>query len=114
MTQIRSHDDLAQAVRDYLDANMDRRITLSQLHETFHVSGTLIKAAYRECFGVSVYADTKRRKMLSAARALAETDRSVLEIAGMHGYDNASKFAAAFRSVHGVAPRAFRARSAGQ
>ena len=35
--------------------------------------------------------------------------RQVLDIAGQFGYDNASKFAKAFRSVIGVSPSAYRA-----
>ena len=103
-----SHVRLAHAVRKHLDAHMDRRITLAQLSERFHASGTQIKAAYRETFGVSVYADTRARKMREAGRLLRETGLSVLEIAGRLGYDNASKFAAAFRAVMGVTPLHYR------
>ncbi len=105
------HASLASAVRDYLDRHPEKRVTLAELETVFHVSGTTIKAAYREAFGASLYADTKRRKMLAAAEALRNTSRTVLEIAGSLGYDNASKFAAAFRSVHGVSPTEYRERS---
>ena len=104
----RSREQLAYDIRAYLDARMNRRVTLRQLSEAFHVSGTLIKVVYREAFGESLYADTRARKMHSAARTLRETECSILEIAGMYGYDNASKFAAAFRSVMGTTPLAYR------
>ena len=105
----RAHAALAAAVRDYLDECPERRVTLAELETVFHVSGTTIKSVYRETFGASLYADTKRRKMLAAAEALRSSERTVLEIAGSLGYDNASKFAAAFRSVHGVSPTEYRA-----
>ena len=38
--------------------------------------------------------------------------RQVLDIAGQFGYDNASKFAKAFRDVVGVSPREYRAGAA--
>ena len=104
-----AHASLAAAVRDYLDRHPERRVTLAELETEFHVSGTTIKSTYRDAFGASLYADTKRRKMLAAAEALRNTDRTVLEIAGSLGYDNASKFAAAFRSIHGVSPTEYRA-----
>ena len=44
-----------------------------------------------------------------AAALLRETDRTVLDIACQFGYDNASKFARAFRDVIGVSPREYRA-----
>ena len=104
-----AHAALAAAVRDYLDQHAERRVTLAELESVFHVSGTQIKTTYRDAFGgASLYADTKRRKMLAAAEALRHTDCTVLEIAGSLGYDNASKFAAAFRSIHGVSPTEYR------
>ena len=103
------HASLAAAVRDYLDQHPEKHVTLAKLETVFHVSGTTIKTAYREFFGESLYAHTKRRKMFAAADALRSTSRTVLEIAGSLGYDNASKFAAAFRSVHGVSPTEYRA-----
>ena len=105
----RAHATIAAAVRDYLDGHPERRVTLAELETVFHVSGTTIKSVYRETFGASLYADTKRRKMLAAAEALRSSERTVLEIAGSLGYDNASKFAAAFRSIYGVSPTGYRA-----
>lgn len=51
----------------------------------------------------------RAQKMHSAAQLLRTSDRTVLDIAGQFGYDNASKFAKAFRSVIGVSPSAYRA-----
>ena len=58
--------------------------------------------------GVSFYAYLKAWKMESAAFMLEYTDKTVLEIAGEHGYDNAGKFASAFRLVKGMPPGEFR------
>ena len=104
-----SHAELAAAVRGSLAEHPERRVTLAELEKVFHVSGTTIKSTYREAFGASLYADTKRRKMLAAAEVLRGTNRTVLEIAGSLGYDNASKFAAAFRSIYGMSPTEYRA-----
>ena len=48
------------------------------------------------------------QKMHGAAELLRSTDRTVLDIAGQFGYDNASKFARAFRDVIGVSPNEYR------
>ena len=103
-----AHNQLAESVQAYLDAHPDCRVTLLDLQEVFHVSGTQIKSAYKARYGMSLYADTKARKMRAAAAALRETNDTVLEIAGRFGYDNAGKFAAAFRSVMGVTPLRYR------
>jgi AraC-like DNA-binding protein len=48
--------------------------------------------------------------MTAASKLLAETDQSILEIAGKYGYENGSKFAGAFRSVMGTSPSEYRRR----
>ena len=46
--------------------------------------------------------------MKEASRLLAETDMSIMDIASDLGYSNASKFAAAYRSVTGMQPALYR------
>lgn len=104
----RAQVDLAKDVSQYLLAHMDDRITLEQISEQFHVSGTHIKNTFKGVYGVSLGAYIRTQKMESAAYMLEYTDKSILEIAGEHGYDNSSKFASAFRSVKGVAPNEYR------
>jgi transcriptional regulator, araC family len=101
---------LAREVCAYLTARMDERITLDMLAHAFHVSGTSIKNSFKAVYGASLYAFIRTQKMQAAAKRLAETDRSVLEIAGEFGYDNASKFAKAFRDALGMTPGEFRRR----
>lgn len=99
---------LAREVCAYLTARMDERITLDMLAREFHVSGTSIKNSFKAAYGESLYAYIRTQKMQAAAKRLTETDQSVLEIAGDFGYDNASKFAKAFRDAFGVTPGEYR------
>ncbi|MBS6397356.1 MAG: helix-turn-helix transcriptional regulator [Clostridiales bacterium] len=99
---------LAKNIADYLTENMYEKITLKQAAEEFHVSETAVKNVFKAVYGVPFYAYIKTLKMESASYMLEYTDKTVLEIAGEHGYDNASKFAVAFRSVKGVSPGEYR------
>lgn len=103
---------LAKRVAQYLTENMYEKITLEQAANAFYASATAIKTSFKAVFGVSFYAYVKTQKMESAAYMLEYTDRTVSDIANAHGYDNSSKFANAFRSVKGMSPAAYRARSA--
>ncbi len=103
-----SQVELAKHVAGYLTENMEVKITLEQAAARFHVSATAIKTAMKSVYGVSFYAYIKAQKMESAAYMLEYTDKSVIEIANEHGYDNSSKFAAAFRSIKGMAPGEYR------
>ena len=99
---------LAKAVSQYLINQMDERITIEELSSHFHVSGTYIKNTFKAVYGVSVYSYIRARKMESAAYMLEHTEKSILEIAGEHGYDNGSKFANAFRAIKGMTPSEYR------
>ncbi len=103
-----AHARLAKEVCRYLTEQMDRKVTLNMLAETFHVSATLIKTCFKDVYGVSVYSYIRTQKMEKAAVMLRETEMQVTEIAGALGYDNSSKFAKAFKDVQGVAPVAYR------
>lgn len=99
---------LAKSVRTYVCDHMSEHFTIEELSRKFQVSPTQLKKSFRNVYGNSVYAYFRTQKMLSAARLLRDTDRTILDIAGEYGYDNGSKFAKAFREVMGMTPRDFR------
>ena len=100
---------LARQASRFIAAHMDERITIAEIAGHFRVSPTRLKESFRAAYGQSVYAAARSQKMHAAARLLRESDQRVAEIAGQFGYDNASKFARAFREVIGVAPNEYRA-----
>lgn len=99
---------LAVQISRYLTEHMDSRITLDQLADRFLVSATQIKSSVKSVYGTSVYNYIRMQKMQSAAKMLRDTELSVSEIAGRFGYDNASKFAGAFKTVMGTTPKEYR------
>ena len=100
---------LAEQVKACLLAEPDRTLTLKSLSQQFNVSEAQIKSSFTGVYGMSPAAYTRSQRMHCAAALLRETDRTVLDIACQFGYDNASKFARAFRDVIGVSPREYRA-----
>lgn len=80
-------------------AEPDRTLTLKSLSQQFNVSEAQIKSSFTGVYGMSPAAYTRSQRMHCAAALLRETDRTVLDIACQFGYDNASKFARAFRDV---------------
>lgn len=100
--------ELARDVCRYLTEHISDRVTLQQLAAKFHVSGTSIKNCFRTVYGTSVYGYIRTQKMQMAAELLRTDSATVTEIAGRFGYDNASKFASAFRTVIGASPAEYR------
>ena len=99
---------LAGQVRTCLLSEPDQTITLQALSRRFGVSAAQIKSSFTGVYGMSPAAYVRAQRMHGAAELLRQTNRTVLDIAGQFGYDNASKFAKAFRDVIGVSPREYR------
>lgn len=96
--------DTIKAIEKYLTAHLAEKITIDQLSEWFHISLTTMKSAFKEVYGDSIYSYMKTYKMQHAAIRLKEEDKEISEVAGLVGYENASKFAAAFKDVIGMNP----------
>ena len=92
----KSQAELAEQASTYMLEHMDKKITISEISEMLHVSQTQLKNSFRNYYGESVYKYIRSRKM------------QLMEIAGMYGYENCSKFAAAFRGEYGVSPSSYR------
>ena len=101
---------LAREIGQYLTEHIREHVTLKELSQQLHLSETHIKKTFQCVSGVTPRAFILEQKIESAARMLEQTNKSVLEIANAHGYDNASKFSRVFRSVKGVAPNEYRNR----
>ena len=120
MKQTRPMRDAAQAlyserqlVEDTFSFCMEHKqqhFTISFLAERAGVSPTKLKQVYRCVYGTSLFAHIRREKILFAAYELAVTNDKVVDIAEACGYDNASKFSAAFCSTLGCTPTEYRRR----
>ena len=104
----RTQTELARRISEYLLARTEQKVTVSELAEKFGVSAAQVKSSFQGVYGMTPAAFLRAQKMHGAAEILRKTDRTVLDIAGQFGYDNASKFAKAFRDVIGVSPNAYR------
>lgn len=82
--------------------------SLPELARAVGLNEFKLKVGFRARFGDSVFAYLRAQRMDRARRLLAARELSVTEIAGRVGYENASKFAAAFRKHFGRPPTAFR------
>lgn len=104
----KSQAELANQASIYILEHMDKKITIKEIAEQMHVSQTQLKNSFRNYYGNSVYKYVRSRKMQRAAALLIDGKLSVMEIAGMLGYENCSKFSAAFRNEYGLSPSNYR------
>jgi AraC-like DNA-binding protein len=104
----RTQVELVKTVSDYITKNLNGRITVKQLTLEFGVSDTYLQNAFRSVYGMPVISFIRTQKMQSAAQTLIHTTRTIDEIAEEFGYENESKFSAAFKRIMGDTPGVYR------
>lgn len=104
----RSHVTAAKEAKKYLLAHLDEHITITELADMLGISSTSLKICFKGVYGDTINGYITNCKMQKAASLLKNTDKSVLEIAGIVGYNNGSKFAGAFRRVMNKSPNEYR------
>lgn len=104
----RSQVTAAKEAKKYLLAHLDEHITITELADMLGISPTSLKICFKGVYGDTINGYITNCKMQKAASLLKNTDKSVLEIAGIVGYNNGSKFAGAFRRVMNKSPNEYR------
>lgn len=104
----RSDIERLERARHLLLARMDAPPSLPELARLVGLNEVKLKTGFRALFGNSVFAYLRTERLTEARRLLQRGRASVSEVALRVGYDNPSKFAAAFRKQFGMPPSALR------
>ncbi len=97
-----------ELVRAELDKNILQPPSIDQLALIAEMSVTKLYRCFKEQYKITINDYIRRGKMKYAMRMLWNDAMSIKNIATKIGYENASKFSAAFKRVHGFSPRHFR------
>lgn len=83
----------------------DKNFTVEELSKMFGIPESTLRKNFREIYGSPIYKYIKKYKINKAAELIKnETDLRISDVAERVGYDNPSKFAAAFKDVIGMTP----------
>ncbi|HWR23668.1 MAG TPA: AraC family transcriptional regulator [Feifaniaceae bacterium] len=97
-----------RALRDDILRQPDVHLPIGRLCARYSMGSTLLKSAFKAIYGQTIYAFLRECRMQAAAASLEGGRKSIAAIAADVGYENASKFSAAFRGVMGVSPSQYR------
>lgn len=100
----RSQVEKVRAVKAYLCDNPNKKVTLRELSAKFAIPLSTLRSCFKAMYGQSIYAFTKQFRLQKAAQLLRTTELSVMDIALETGYENPSKFTAAFKEKFAVTP----------
>ena len=99
---------IAEDTLSFCMEHMQEHYTIQHLAKRAGISPTKLKSIFRRVYDAPLFAYIRAEKMRIAARELVDSNKCILDIAEACGYDNASKFSAAFRDVMGCSPKEYR------
>lgn len=101
-----------QQAYQFIIENPFSKVTIAELAEMCHVAESSMKRCFTSIAGNSIGAFMKVKRMEAAADLLVSAPQlSIGEVAEAAGYENQSKFSAAFKAVFGMTPFAYRCKS---
>ncbi|MGG6310421.1 AraC family transcriptional regulator [Paenibacillus macerans] len=103
--------DRIQQVERYIESHMDQKLSLDRLAEVSHFSKYHFSRVFASVAGLTPFAYIAQKRLERAAAYLRETDKSVLEISLLCGFETASNFNAAFKKHFGQTPTEMRSQT---
>ena len=101
-------EERVRLIASRMTEDLRTHLPLSELAAQYCLSLSTVKKYFRRLYGESPYAYLKRRRMEEAAFLLTAADKSVTWTAAAVGYQNTSKFSAAFRDIYGISPTEYK------
>ena len=101
-------------VCDFVEANLENRLSLRLLAQAAGVSRMYFAAQFRAATGASPHAYALQRRLARAEIMLAETNDGIVDIALSVGFQTQSHFTTVFKSAKGMTPNRWRALHAGR
>lgn len=105
--------EIIKEIHKRLVADLREHPTIEELSKEYLLNPTALKDTFKGIYGQPIGAYMKEYRMKQAAVLLRQTHSTIAEISGQVGYENQSKFAAAFRDVMKVAPSEYRRQNSG-
>ena len=99
---------IAKQTEKIITEDLGRHYPVWKLADSFSISETSLKNYFRGVFGENISAYLKKQRMEQAAKLLLSSRQSVSAVAEQVGYQNQSKFAAAFKKYFGDSPLEYR------
>lgn len=102
---------IAKQVMEIISDDLSRHYSIESLAAPFGISPSSLKNYFQGVYGKNISTWLREARMSVASAALREGNQPVAEIAASVGYENASKFSAAFKSFLGATPLEYRRQS---
>jgi AraC-like DNA-binding protein len=95
-------------VLEHIERHLARPLKVAELAALANLSVSQFDRAFKRVYGLSPIEALMRARVIQAARAIAETDAKVIDVALASGFASMSHFIKCFRRYTGQTPRDYR------
>ncbi len=99
---------VAELVRRFIDQNLSKKITLSDLSYHFHYSSVTITQSFKREYGKTIVEYTTNKRMERAKNLLLSTDKPLAEISLSCGFSDVEYFSRTFKKFFNLSPATWR------
>lgn len=99
---------LAEQIRKYLDANIEKKVTMDELSSVFSYSKNQLTRIFKEAYGLTPYHYYLERKIDVAKLYLSNTRKPVSEISRILVFSDQNYFSSEFKRITSLSPSEYR------
>ena len=97
-----------EAVIDYIESHLDGKLELETVAEAVHYSKYHLHRLFTETVGMTIHDYVQRRQLTEAAKLLVFSEKPIIEIAFLCGYESQQSFSSAFKAMYKLPPAEYR------
>ena len=97
-----------ETVIDYIESHLDEKIDLEKVSEAIHYSKYYLHRMFTNTVGMTIHDYVQRRQLTEAAKLLIFSEKPIIEVAFLCGYESQQAFASAFKAMYKVPPAQYR------
>lgn len=97
-----------QTVIDYIESNLDGKLELEMIAEAVHYSKYHLHRMFTNTVGMTIHDYVHRRQLTEAAKLLVFSDRPIIDVTFICGYESQQAFSSAFKSMYKIPPAEYR------
>lgn len=97
-----------ETVIDYIEDHLAEKIDLEQVAAAVNYSKYHLHRMFTRMVGMTIHDYVQRRQLTEAAKLLVFSDKPVIEIAFICGYESQQAFSSAFKSMYKLPPAEYR------
>ena len=97
-----------ETVIEYIENNLSDTLTLEKVSKAVHYSKYHLHRLFSDVVGMTIHDYIGRRQLTEAAKFLVFSEKPIIEIALICGYESQQAFSFAFKSMYKIPPAQYR------